>query len=379
MSLSRRTLLGAVVASFTLRPVFAAELPADMVKQPGLDGWIRVDPPGTITVFTGKAELGQGIHTALSQIVADVMDVAFGRIAIVGPDTSRTPDEGQTSGSQSVEYGGEALRVAAAEARAVLIAAAAMSGNVPAARLTVLDGIVSDPDTAWSTTYWQVVTEGMLHRPAAGDVPQKPASAYAVIGQSVPRIDIPPKVRGGAIYVQDMRLPGMLHGRVVRPPSYAATLTGSDEAPVRAMPGVVAVVRSGSFLGVLAEREEQAIAARNALLLAATWSEHAHPAGPGGAARNAACRPRPAVRDQRQGRRHAPLRAAIRGGIHPALHRPRLDRPVLRRGPAGRRHDARVEPYPGRVPAADQPVQHARDAVGPGGRHPCPGQRLLRP
>ncbi len=274
MSLSRRTLLGVVVASFTLR-AHAADLPADMVKQPGLDGWIRVDPPGTITVFTGKAELGQGIHTALSQIVADIMDVAFDRIVIVAPDTSRTPDEGQTSGSQSVEYGGEALRVAAAEARALLLAAAAASGNVPAARLTVLDGIVSDPDTAWSTTYWQVATAGMLHRPATGDWPQKPASAHTVIGQSVPRIDIPPKVRGGAIYVQDMRLPGMLHGRVVRPPSYAATLAGLDEAPVRAMPGVVAVVRDGSFLGVLAEREEQAIAARNALLLAATWSEHA--------------------------------------------------------------------------------------------------------
>ena len=276
MSLSRRTLLGAVVASFTLRPIlFAAELPADMVKQPGLDGWIRVDPPGTVTVFTGKAELGQGIHTALAQIVADIMDVAFERIVIIAPDTARSPDEGQTSGSQSVEYGGEALRVAAAEARALLLAAAATTGGVPVERLTVLDGIVSDPDTAWSTTYWQIATPGMLHRPATGDVPQKPASAYTVIGQSVPRIDIPPKVRGGAIYVQDMRLPGMLHGRVVRPPSYAATLAALDEAPVRAMPGVVALVRSGSFLGVLAEREEQAIAARNALVVAAKWSEHA--------------------------------------------------------------------------------------------------------
>ena len=275
MSLSRRTLLGAVVASFTLRTTLAANLPADMVKQPGLDGWIRVDPPGTVTVFTGKAELGQGIHTALAQIVADIMDVAFERIVIIAPDTARSPDEGQTSGSQSVEYGGEALRVAAAEARALLLAAAATTGGVPVERLTVLDGIVSDPDTAWSTTYWQVATPGMLHRPATGDVPQKPASAYTVIGQSVPRIDIPPKVRGGAIYVQDMRLPGMLHGRVVRPPSYAATLAALDEAPVRAMPGVVALVRSGSFLGVLAEREEQAIAARNALVVAAKWSEHA--------------------------------------------------------------------------------------------------------
>ena len=203
------------------------------------------------------------------------MDVAFSRIAIVAPDTSRTPDEGQTSGSQSVEYGGEALRVAAAEARALLISAAAATGNLPAARLTVLDGIISDPDTAWSTTYWQVVTDGLLHRPATGDVPQKLASQYKIIGQSVPRIDIPPKVRGGAIYVQDIRLPGMLHGRVVRPPSYAATLASVDDAPIRTMPGVVTIVRNGSFLGVIAEREEQAIAARSALVLAAKWAEHA--------------------------------------------------------------------------------------------------------
>ena len=274
MSLSRRALLGSIVATFALRPALAAELPADMAKWQNLDGWIRVDPPGTITVFTGKAELGQGILTALSQIVADIMDVAFHRIAIVSADTSRTADEGQTSGSQSVEYGGEALRVAAAEARALLLSAAAASGNIPAERLTVLDGIISDRDTPWSTDYWQVVSAGLLHRPATGDVAQKPASQHTIIGQSVPRIDIPPKVRGGAAYVQDMRLPGMLHGRVVRPPSYGATLASLDDAAIRAMPGVVAVVRNGSFLGVLAVREEQAIAARNALVVAAQWSEH---------------------------------------------------------------------------------------------------------
>ena len=271
--LSRRALLGVVVASFTLRPALAADLPADMVKQPALDGWIRVDAPGTITVFTGKAELGQGILTALSQIVAEEMDVAFHRIAIIPADTARTPDEGQTSGSQSVEYGGEALRVAAAEARALLVAAAATAGDIPVGRLTVLDGIIQDRDTPWSTTYWNVASEGLLHRSASGDVAQKPAAQHTIIGQSVPRIDIPPKVRGGAIYVQDLRLPGMLHGRVVRPPSYGARLTVLEDGPVRAMPGVVAVVRNGSFLGVLAEREEQAIAARNALILAASWSE----------------------------------------------------------------------------------------------------------
>ena len=143
MMLARRTLLagaGSIVASFSLRPAQAANLPADMAKWRNLDGWIRIDPPGTVTVFTGKAELGQGILTALSQIVADIMDVDFARISIVSADTARTADEGQTSGSQSVEYGGEALRVAAAEARALLIATAAAKANLPASRLTVQDG-----------------------------------------------------------------------------------------------------------------------------------------------------------------------------------------------------------------------------------------------
>ncbi len=275
--LGRRSLLagaGAIVASFTWRPAAAAELPADMVKQPALNGWVRIDPPGTVTIFTGKVELGQGILTALSQIAAEGMDVAFGRIHIIGGDTSQTPDEGQTSGSQSVEYGGEALREATAEARAVLVGAAAAAGNVPAERLVVQDGAIHDPVTGWSTTYWQIADAGLLHRDATGGAVQKPPAQYTVIGRSVPRIDIPPKTRGGEAYVQDMRLPGMVHGRVVRPPSYGATLAAVDQDAARRMPGVLAVVRDGSFLGVVAVREEQAIAARNALVVGAQWNEH---------------------------------------------------------------------------------------------------------
>ena len=278
MILARRGFLvgaGAVVASFTWRPATAATLPADMVKRPNVDGWIRIDPADTVTVFTGKAELGQGILTALSQIVADGMDLAFGRIRIVSADTALTADEGQTSGSQSVEYGGEALRVAAANARALLLSAALAGKDIPPERLQVADGTIHDPLTGWATDYWTLANAGLLDRPADPAIAHKPPEQHTVIGQSIPRIDIPAKVRGGAAYVQDMRLPGMLHGRVVRPPSYAAALASLDDAPVRVMPGVVAVVRNGSFLGVIAEREEQAIAARNALVAAARWTESA--------------------------------------------------------------------------------------------------------
>ena len=222
--LARRGFLaGAVLATFTLRPALAGALPADMKGQERLDGWIRIDAPGRVTVFTGKAELGQGIYTALSQIAADCMGVAFERIHLVGADTAQTPNEGMTAGSMSVEYGGEALRTAAAEARAALLAAAAAAGGVPQERLVVEDGTIHDPQTGWSTTYWDVAggggADGLLHRDATGDVPTLKPDAYRAIGQSVPRIDIPPKVRGGEAYVQDMRLPGTVHGRVVRPPS----------------------------------------------------------------------------------------------------------------------------------------------------------------
>ena len=109
----------------------------------------------------------------------------------------------------------------------------------------------------------------------------KPASAHTIVGKSIPRLDIPPKVTGGAAYVQDIRLPGMLHGRVVRPPRYGATLEGFDEAAAKALPGVVAVVRDGSFLGVVAEREENAIKARTVLARSARWAGGAELPEPG--------------------------------------------------------------------------------------------------
>ncbi len=277
MTLHRRGFLkgaSAIVASFSLAPAFAAaKLPADLAKQPSLDGWIRIDPPNAVTVFTGKVEIGQGILTAMKQIAADCLDVDFNSITIIGGDTSQTPNEGQTSGSQSIEYGGEAMRVAAAEARATLLASAAAAQSLPVERLIVEGGTIRDPETGWSATYWQVVSDGLLHRDAVGDVPQKAASTHRFIGKPIPRIDIPPKVAGGESFVQDMRLPGMVHGRVIRPPSYGAKLLSFDETALKAMPGVLAIIHDGNFLGLVTNREEQAIAARNALSISARWEE----------------------------------------------------------------------------------------------------------
>jgi nicotinate dehydrogenase subunit B len=276
-TLSRRRFghaVGALTIAFSLAPpswAQAAKLPGSLDKNRMLDGWLRISPDGTVTVFTGKIELGQGILTALEQIAADELDVAPRRIIMVSGDTAQTPDEGFTSGSQSIEYSGTALRYACAEARAILLDLAAARFGHGNYLLSVEDGTISWPGRK-SVTYWELSGEAQLHREATAKVSPKPPEALKLIGTSKPRLDIPRKVTGGVAYVQDMRLPGMLFGRILRPPSYTAQLISLDEARVKQMPGVVTVVRDGRFLGVVAEREEQAITARDALRDAAGWS-----------------------------------------------------------------------------------------------------------
>ena len=189
---------------------------------------------------------------------------------MVSGDTGRTPNEGQTAGSQSIENSGTALRMAGAEVRAVLLELAAKKFGVAADTLSVSDGVISARDGR-KVGYGELAGEVNLKREATAKVAPKPPAQHKIVGKSVARLDIPAKVTGGAAFVQDIRLPGMFHGRVVRPPRYDAKLESFDEAGVKAMRGVVAVVRDGSFLGVIAEREEQAIKARTALAASAKW------------------------------------------------------------------------------------------------------------
>ena len=284
--LSRRRFtqsLGIVVASFVLAPRVAfnqapGTLPLSLRNNRRLEGWIRLEPDETVTIFTGKAELGQGILTALAQIAADELDVEFEKIRMVGADTSQGPDEQYTFGSQSVEQGGSAIRAASAEARGILLAAAARRFGVRPEDLKIGVGSIASPDGR-RVTFWEVASAdpGLLRGDiAAAAVPKKP-SDYSIVGKSVNRIDLPGKLTGAPSYVQDMRLPGMVFARTVRPPRYGAKLVSLDEAGVRSFPGVVAVVRDGNFFAVAAKREEQAIAARNALASAARWSDDAVP------------------------------------------------------------------------------------------------------
>jgi nicotinate dehydrogenase subunit B len=268
--------LGSLVVAFSLDPRAAlaqqpAPLPGSLRNNRKLDGWIRINSDGSATVFSGKVELGQGILTALRQIAAEELDLPLMQITMISGDTSKTPNEGQTAGSQSVENSGTALRMAGAEVRGILLDLAAKKLGVTAEQLTVADGVIAATDGR-QIGYGELVTGLDLSREATAKTAPKSPATHKIVGKSIGRYDIPGKVTGGLVYVQDIRRPDMLHGRVVRPPRYGSKLEGVDEAAARAMPGVVTVVRDGSFLGVVAEREEQAIKAREALRASARWT-----------------------------------------------------------------------------------------------------------
>ncbi|HSQ81085.1 MAG TPA: molybdopterin cofactor-binding domain-containing protein, partial [Casimicrobiaceae bacterium] len=236
--------------------------------------WVRFDPERTVTVWSGKVEIGQGIRTAIAQIAADELDVAVGCVTVVDGDTTRSPDEGYTSGSQSIEIGGMSMRQACAEVRALFLEEAARAFEVSTSELRVRDGRIHLAGTDLATSYWELAPRVDLARDATGAAAPKPAAERVVAGASVRRRDLPAKLTGGA-YVHDMTLPGMVFGRVLRPPSRDATLGAFDAEGVRTLPGVVAVVVNGSFVGICAEREEQAVAALQAARAASSWRERA--------------------------------------------------------------------------------------------------------
>ena len=285
--LDRRRVLaggGALIVSFSLGNAFAQDQgapaplppkpPGSLKTSPYLDAWIRIDADGSITVFTGKAELGQGFKTAFQQIAAEELDVPFAALKVVTADTKLTPNEGYSSGSNSTKDSGTAIQNAAAQARALLVAEAAKRFDVAADSVRTEDGSVVAQDGR-RLTYGELVAGDMLHVQAQPTSRLKDPATFKVMGQSIPRVDIPAKVTGGAAYVQDLRLPGMVHARVVRPPSYDAQLTDCETSAVERMPGVIKVVRDGNFVAVVAEKEFQALKAMVALAAAAKWQETA--------------------------------------------------------------------------------------------------------
>ncbi|MDT5314239.1 MAG: nicotinate dehydrogenase subunit [Mycobacterium sp.] len=246
------------------------ELPASILANPKIGDWVRILPGGVIEVRSGKVELGQGVLTALAQIAAEELDVDVTRVGMTAAATGVSPDEGYTAGSLSIQHSGAAVRMAAAEARAVYLDVVAHSWGVSGDLLVVVDGAIAAPDGR-STTYWALASDELLDRPVTGLAQPKSASDYVTVGTSVPRLDLPDKLAARPRFAHDLTLPALTYGRIVRPPSRGATLQSVDTTPTLALAGVLAVVRDGDFLGVVAEREETALSAADRLRADARW------------------------------------------------------------------------------------------------------------
>ena len=237
----------------------AGGLPADQ-----LDSWIAIAPDGTVTVYTSKVDLGTGTGTALGQIVAEELDVPVSKIRMEIGDTEKSVDQGRTSASRTLERAGPQMRQAAAAARKELLKRASSNLDAPVEQLSVNDGVVSFGGMQPRSVSYATLVGGKKFGTviaASGEqwdlklspeIKAKDPKDYKVVGQSVPRFDLPQKFTGEFQYSADVRVPGMLHGRVVRPPVVNSQPATVDESSIAKIPGVVKVVREGSFLGVVA-------------------------------------------------------------------------------------------------------------------------------
>ncbi|HKH02404.1 MAG TPA: molybdopterin cofactor-binding domain-containing protein [Bradyrhizobium sp.] len=252
-------------------PSSASKLPVSLAANPVLSSWIRLSPNGQVLVSPGKVEIGQGIVTALAQLAADELDVDIGRVQMVRASTAASPNEGITSGSLSVQQSGRAIRQACAEIRQIFLAAASDRLGVGTDSFDISDGTIAGPGNI-STSYWELASEVSLDREATGGALPKPSTRRALAGHSVQRLDIPDKIFAQRRFIHDQTLPGMLHGRVLRSEIAGAKLLELPEQRARAVVGVVAVVRDGTFAGVLSETEEGAEAALKRLREGAVWS-----------------------------------------------------------------------------------------------------------
>jgi len=291
-TISRRDLLkstGVMIVGFsffgTATKVLAQGdgLSVDGMDPTVLDSWLAISKDGTVTVFTGKVELGTGVVTALAQIVAEELDVAFNKVYMDSGDTDKAVDQGVTAAARTVERGGVQLRQASAAARQELLKLASARLDSPVDKLTVTDGVVSViGNPAKKIAYGdllggkrfniKIVAAGVgWDMKVAPEVPAKNPKDYKVVGKSIPRVDLPEKFTGEFVYSQDASVPGMLHGRVVRPATSLSAPANIDESSIKNIPGVVKVVREGTFVGVVAETEWAAIQAARALKV--TWTE----------------------------------------------------------------------------------------------------------
>ncbi|MEA2987006.1 MAG: nicotinate dehydrogenase subunit, partial [Alphaproteobacteria bacterium] len=278
---SRRTVLksgGALIVSFSFAGHIAEALaqgptPEKPLALTEVDAFLSIDAKGMVTVYSGKIDFGTGVRTALMQIAADELDVPFSSVKVIEGDTALTPDQGKTWGSLSIQAGGIQIRNAAATARQALVAEAAKRLGAKPEDVKIVDGIAVAGDK--KVSYGDLIGGKSFSLKLDHTKPAtfKDPKDYKLVGKPIPRVDIPDKCTGRFIYMHNLRMPDMLHGRVVRPPSVGAKLEKVDEAAIKDIPGIVQVVREGNFLGVVASNEWAAINGAQKLKSAATWSK----------------------------------------------------------------------------------------------------------
>ena len=284
-TLNRRTLLkssaGALVVGFSVTATLAHAAgvarapvlrPAKGVAKDLVDSFVSIEPTGKVTIFVGKVDLGTGTKTALAQMAADELDLAFEQIEMVMGDTATTPDQWITGANLTIAQGGGELRKACATARAALLMRASAKLGAPVADLQVSQGVVSLKANPTKSVTYSELMQGITATDLKVDAKavNKTASEYRVVGKSIPRVDIPAKVTGEFEYVHDVRLPGMLHARVVRADELGARLEAVDDSEARKVTGFVQTVRKGDFVAVIAKNEWGAIKAARAIKL--KWS-----------------------------------------------------------------------------------------------------------
>jgi len=257
-----------LASEFGLAPSDAAAQRLNGAGSAQLDRWIRINADGSVTAFTGKCELGHGLYTAQTQLVAEELCVPLSRVTLIQCDTDLTPDQGTTSGAQShpTNFNRADLALAAATAREALLSMASERLALPVEQLVARDGVVSvRADASRRVAYGELIAGRTFNLPLNPDARRRPAAEWTVLGTPVPRVEIPAMVTGRFEFVHNVRIPGMLHGRVVRPPAIGSTLAAVDESSIRDLPGVVKVVVRKDFIGVVAEKPWQAIQAASRL------------------------------------------------------------------------------------------------------------------
>ncbi|MFC2123219.1 molybdopterin cofactor-binding domain-containing protein [Bacteroidota bacterium] len=250
-----------------------SELPRGLNRYPNINAWIEILENGGVRVLTGKMELGQGIRIAVAQVAAEELNTDIDNVEVNLAETERTPNEGYTAGSRSIESSAMNIRFAAAAAKEKLLDLAAAKLQIEKDQLVLDNGTVRSKKTDDSLSFKQILEGAQIVDEVQSPVTLKSKSKYSYVGKAIPRKDIKKMVRGDHVFVQDLRFPGMVHARVVRPPNYGSKLEHCDQDGAKKIEGVIQVVRNGNFLAVIAEEEYQAIQAAQYMKENFTWSQ----------------------------------------------------------------------------------------------------------